>query len=246
MLIIFVKQMNGFMNIKIERSINLKRKIVLAFLLVIFLLSGNSWGSPLAVGDIITFAPGIGTTNGGPFKTYKDGNYLFDTFCLERNEYMYYSGAAQFKIYGIDSYANAGGSGGQTEPGKDYLSKEAKWLYYNFTMGTLGAKVNGFSYNTDGANALQYAIWSLEGEGYGGNYLSNAAALAISAKDTAGIDSIMALNIAWDTNSLGYIVGTKAQSMIYNANPVPEPASMMLFGTGCVVFGGYLRRKLKK
>jgi hypothetical protein len=28
--------------------------------------------------------------------------------------------------------------------------------------------------------------------------------------------------------------------------PVPEPVSMLLFGTGTIVFGGYLRRKLKK
>jgi hypothetical protein len=29
------------------------------------------------------------------------------------------------------------------------------------------------------------------------------------------------------------------------AAPVPEPSTMLLFGTGCVVFGGFLRRKFK-
>jgi hypothetical protein len=29
-------------------------------------------------------------------------------------------------------------------------------------------------------------------------------------------------------------------------NPVPEPVSMLLFGTGAVVFGGYIRRQHKK
>jgi len=33
----------------------------------------------------------------------------------------------------------------------------------------------------------------------------------------------------------------------YNpSNPVPEPVSMLLFGTGTLVFGGYIRRRLKK
>lgn len=36
----------------------------------------------------------------------------------------------------------------------------------------------------------------------------------------------------------GIVAGTTA--------PVPEPASMLLFGTGSIVFAGYLRKKLKK
>jgi hypothetical protein len=42
------------------------------------------------------------------------------------------------------------------------------------------------------------------------------------------------------------MVGNGQDFIVSTPNPVPEPASMMLFGTGCVVFGGYLRRKIKK
>lgn len=40
-------------------------------------------------------------------------------------------------------------------------------------------------------------------------------------------------------------IGNWQPENVSGAAPVPEPSTMLLFGTGCVVFGGFLRRKFK-
>lgn len=81
---------------------------------------------------------------------------------------------------------------------------------------------------------LQAAIWGFSG--FKGNYeFQYDKGLLESLFDIAYLPNF---NVGNTTFGQDYIV--------YNPNPVPEPVSMLLFGTGMVGLGGYLRRRLKK
>lgn len=99
----------------------------------------------------------------------KANGALFNTFCIERNEFLPNAVCTDLNIQAI----NGGQAGGNPDP----LGKDTAQLYYSFwtntwadTTGAGGPDLstNGYSYGptdrADDAAAMQLAIWWLENE----------------------------------------------------------------------------------
>jgi len=214
-------------------------RVLLLGVVLVCIATTQAWAFPVSVGDEVYFnyALGSGTSPGGPFSVYDSGtgSKLFDTFCLERNEYIHLGSQNKYFVSGIDEYAAKGGIGGATNQ-KDYLSSATKWLFWQFVAGNLDDYVAGYTYNTVWSTALQQAFWYLEDEvtSVTGKACSLAQLANLHQGDSIG-GSVMVMNI-FDMNN------QYAQSQLL-ATPTPEPGTLILLGSGIAVLAGLRRRK---
>jgi hypothetical protein len=216
------------------------------------------------VGDKIKFADGNGASPGGAFiltnwgPTGAASQGSFESFCLEKNEYMNYGGPAYnqgptFNVNSISTEAKRGGQGGNqgTAPNTfDPLDAKTAFLYTNYieTPSALGAVAG---WNAAGANArgtaMQQAIWTIEQELTStSDTLANSLITFAAASGWTDTGRVKVLNLTWFSGGgSSYPTGTYAQDQLYIA-PVPEPETyaMMLAGLGLIGFIARRRRKL--
>ncbi len=183
--------------------------------------------NPINVGDIITFQDGLGPSPGGSFEVYRDGLYLYNSFCLETDEYISFN--TPYKVVNISSTANQGGS--NTNSG-DPLDPRTAFLYYHYMIGDLSQMAPAFDpTSSTSLGDLQKAIWYIEGEYLGvNNYLVTLA----NSSGWTDIGPIRVLNIQTMT-------GGNAQDQLYFA-AVPEPETILFLCLGMIALITLRRR----
>jgi hypothetical protein len=222
----------------------------------------------VSVGDKIKFADGNGAWPGGAFVLTDWGQTgaaalgSFESFCLEKNEYMNYGGSAYnvgpvFNVDSISTEAKNGGAGGQIASPypHDPLDIKTAFLYTKYIEGQafLNANVSGWSTASlvDKGTAMQTAIWSIEQEIAAPGALTLAGKLVSYANTFAAGSSwtesgrVNVLNLSWFSGGgSSYPMGTYAQDQLY-LQPIPEPETyaMMLAGLGLIGFVANRRRR---
>ncbi len=184
--------------------------------------------SALATVGTITLTYDYGNANGGgAFKAVTTGGLgTFDTFCLAENV-LFHPG----NTYSYSTSTTILPTGG-------FVTLGTAYLYSQFRAGSL----SGYTYGSAAsANALQAAIWYLQGQNFGAN--NSFVALAITATganyltDANGAYGTVALNL---TGPAGYVqpqLGLAA---------VPEPSTVVAGALLLLPFGVSTVRILRK
>jgi hypothetical protein len=210
---------------------------LLSLLALVGLVPMAAGADPIAVGDVVKFSDGPGTSGGGEF-ILTDVNNPADaiiTFCLQKTEYINFT--SSFIVGSITDRTLTDPSDKGGVNGADPISSQTAWLYTQFATNTLlnydyGNAGNAiFASRQASANALQHAIWGFENEEAldANNYFVR---LALNQTPAGfGIGSVGVLNLYLYSPTAPGGLGLEAQDQL-TIRSAPEPATLSLVGVG--------------
>ena len=203
----------------------MKKVFVCVMSLLIGLFMAPAAKADVVAGDSIVITQGVGGANyGGSFNVAENGTLQFSSFCLERNEYFYPG-----QTYQVTSITTGAINGGISGGNPDQLDTRTAFLFNKWSTGQ-------FAHTAANANALQLAIWALEGEW--STALSGTALdyykMSEAAIGSGSLYGVMVMNL-WGPIPGG--VGN-AQDMLIQT---PVPAAVWLLGSGLLGLIGIRR-----
>ena len=236
------------------------------------LVAAPSFAVTVNVGDIVTLdwgpAPNnqFATNPTGAFRATIGGS-SWTTFCLELNENFTPGASYRVASTGLDAIGGGWGNGDPgTDPrsndtGIDTISPQTAFLYDKFLKGT----IPGYDGSAPAQASLQLSFYFLENEvlekkpsgrefdqlyfddalANGGNGLAHsfvAIALDYKGDEYFGVKVFNPVTNDLDQN--------KIQSMLYQEGdpnqPVPEPGTMVLLGSGLAGLAVWGRKKFRR